>query len=1382
MTESSTDTKLSMAKFNGQNYHLWKFKMEALLIERGVWDAIDIARPGEGSSSGTDTASTTWKRQDQRARSAIILSITDDQLMHIHGCKTAKEAWDKLKAVHEKQGVANRHYMRRRFLTLRMEGNSMQDHLNRLKRLVGELAAIGAPVSNEDQVYTLLASLPDSYEHLIVALESTADDNLTLEFVSSRLLQEELRRQDGSDTASKKGGKAFFTKNGNQGGKDASWKKTATCHHCNLKGHIKADCRKLKAEQAAQKVGKDQANSAQQPAGAFAFTAGCIPALQTAQGLPSLTPDTWILDSGASQHMTGRRELFSTYASMPATTIEMADSHTLTAVGKGTVCLAIADTENRASTLTLSDCWHVEGMHKNLLCFARLVKAGARLTFNDKGCLVKGPEGADAFLIPEQGCIYALQAKSSIPTAVGAAATTTATCPLALWHQRLGHLNEADILKLNKLATGISVTGSLGMCDTCSLCKATRASFPKGVATRATEPLDLVHSDVWGPMSPPTNSGCRYFVSFIDDNTRMTRVRLMKQKLEVTPHYKDFDAETSTFLRRPIKSLSIAQLRSDPGGEYMSKELDAYLKSKGTKHQLTSVDTPQQNGVAERMNRTLVEMARCLIQQAGLPKQYWGEAIMTACYLRNRSPTSACDKTPYELFYKVAPDLGHLRAFGCVAYAFIRHRKRKKMDLNARKCILLGYSETSKEYRLEEIGSKRIILARSVRFDESQSYRTLQAAPQEPTDASAQVEISSWDPTDSGSVSDTSGSSSSSDSSSDEHEEPPNADEVPSESEEEFQDAREHRSPAPTVPGAPVKASRPDLEVRRSTRVARLPGEFWKVPSTTNASSGKANIAAYAYAAGVKSALEEPMSYKESQTMEDAKLWHAATLVELEAHDKNHTFLKLVPLPAGRKAVGSRWVYKKKMRMDGTIERYKARLVAKGFSQREGVDYTEVYAPVAKFSSVRMVCSLIATEDMEADQSDVVTAFILPRLEEEIYMKQPEGFEDPEHPDWVLLLGSPLYGLKQSAREFNKKVDKKMLRMGLVQSPADPCIYTGLRGTCKIIILIYVDDMIVAASTRAMVDKLKAELLEEFEMKDLGPLRYFLGLEITRNRPKRLLHLSQTRYIINLVEKYNMSNAKPCYTPMEHGLQLTNAMSPATDAERQAMEKVPYRNALGSLVYAMTGTRLDMAAAVGVVSKYLANPGMQHWKAVQRIVRYANTTRMLGISLGGSFSHKDPKRLSGYADADYAGCLDTRRSTTGFLFMFGGPISWQSKRQTSAALSTAEAEYMSLTQAAKEAIWLRALAASLGFPQDVASVIYEDNQGAIALAKNPVSHARTKHIDVRHHFIRDAIMRNEIEVVYLETLKMAADLLTKPIARDQFQALRKICGVGELVA
>ena len=227
------------------------------------------------------------------------------------------------------------------------------------------------------------------------------------------------------------------------------------------------------------------------------------------------------------------------------------------------------------------------------------------------------------------------------------------------------------------------------------------------------------------------------------------------------------------------------------------------------------------------------------------------------------------------------------------------------------------------------------------------------------------------------------------------------------------------------------------------------------------------------------------------------------------------------------------------------------------------------------------------------------------------------------------------------------------------------------------------------------------------------------------------------------------------------------------------MEAVPYRSAVGSLIYAMMGTRPDIAASVGIVSKYLAKPGHLHWQATKRIMRYLKGSAALGITLGGTSD--DVGTLFGFSDSDYAGCLDSRRSTTGFLFMFGGPITWQSKRQPSVAASTAEAEYMALAQAAKEAIWLRALARALGFPQNAPTLIFEDNQGAIKLAKNPVLHARTKHIDVRHHFIREAIGCHQVAVTYLETLKMAADILTKPIARDQFQVLRKLCGVTEAV-
>ncbi|TPX52711.1 DNA-directed DNA polymerase [Powellomyces hirtus] len=328
-------------------------------------------------------------------------------------------------------------------------------------------------------------------------------------------------------------------------------------------------------------------------------------------------------------------------------------------------------------------------------------------------------------------------------------------------------------------------------------------------------------------------------------------------------------------------------------------------------------------------------------------------------------------------------------------------------------------------------------------------------------------------------------------------------------------------------------------------------------------------------------------------------------------------------------------------------------------------------------------------------------------------------------------------------------LDAHLKQLGFVQINADNCIYTLHAQDPKsaLFLLVYVDGMILACKSMVQFNRIKTELSKQFKMTDMDALGLFL----------------------RMLASFGMDNCKPVSTPMETSTRLTKAMEPQSDEERAMMASTPYRSAVGSVIYGMLGTRLDLAASVGSVSQFMANPGPGHWQAVKRIMRYVSGSLDAVLELGGSF--RTAPDLEGYSDSDWAGCPDSRCSTTAFVFIFGGPVAWQSKRQPTVALSSTEAEYMALTQACKEANWLRQLLIELGYPQGLPCKIYEENQGCIALARNPTSHARTKHIDIRHHFIREAIANQHRDLEYCPTKDMAADLLTKPLPSPQFAKL-----------
>jgi len=496
----------------------------------------------------------------------------------------------------------------------------------------------------------------------------------------------------------------------------------------------------------------------------------------------------------------------------------------------------------------------------------------------------------------------------------------------------------------------------------------------------------------------------------------------------------------------------------------------------------------------------------------------------------------------------------------------------------------------------------------------------------------------------------------------------------------------------------------------------------------------------------------------------DAAQWKAAIQSEYSSLTDKQTW-QLTPLPPGRRAISCKWVFKVKHHADGSIDRYKARLVARGFTQQEGVDYHETYAPVVKMTSIRVLLSIAAIYDLEVHQMDVKTAFLNGKLDEELYMQQPEGFVQPGSEHLVCRLQKTLYGLKQSPRVWYKTIDKFFTKQGFQRVEFDYGLYIIWTDTLRFIIALYVDDILLACNDMKRLAAMKQSLSAEYEMSDLGEAEYILGIKVQRDRPQRSIYLSQQSYIEEVLQRFDMHNSKPVDTPMHTDTKLTK---PADD-EPHSSPSIPYQSAVGSLMYALTCTRPDIAFAVSTVSRFSSRYTEQHWKAVKRIMRYLQRTKHYRLRLGSSIdsSSSPPSiELSAYCDADWASDPVQRRSTAGYAFFIGsGAVSWGSKLMHTPALSATEAEYMTATEAAKEAIWLRQLLDLLGFTQQKPTVILCDNQGAIALTKNPAHHSRTKHIELRHHYIRHQALAGHLELVYCPTEEMTADVLTKPLAR-----------------
>lgn len=510
-----------------------------------------------------------------------------------------------------------------------------------------------------------------------------------------------------------------------------------------------------------------------------------------------------------------------------------------------------------------------------------------------------------------------------------------------------------------------------------------------------------------------------------------------------------------------------------------------------------------------------------------------------------------------------------------------------------------------------------------------------------------------------------------------------------------------------------------------------------------------------------------PRCYEEAVHSEDCREWKEAMDAEMSSLVENNVF-DVVEKPCDKNVIGGRWVYATKSDQDGNVK-YKARFVAKGYSQKEDVDYFETFSPTAHLTSVRMLMQKCVDEDMVVHQMDVKTAYLNAEIDTELYMSQPEGYTecDVNGQQKVWRLNKSLYGLKQSGRNWNQVLREFLVHEGFVQSQTDQCLFVRHDDEGCVYILFWVDDIIVAASDDVLMTQVKASLSARFRMKDLGILKWFLGIEFQHTEGK--ITMSQKQYVEKVLDRFDMSQCNSKTAPCDEGVVKDVDDSPLLQDVR------PYRELVGSLVYMMVGTRPDLSYSVTKLSQKLANPTERDMCIAKGVLRYLRGTADYSLSFVRS-TH-DANDLKAYCDSDWGSNVEDRKSISGYTFLFNesGFVSWKTKKQQTVALSSCEAEYMALGLCVQESLFLRNLLNDLQMEITNDCVqIGVDNQGAIALAKNPVARQRSKHIDIRYHFIRECIKENQVSLYYVSTQNNLADVLTKPVSGKRIRRLFKL--------
>ena len=432
------------------------------------------------------------------------------------------------------------------------------------------------------------------------------------------------------------------------------------------------------------------------------------------------------------------------------------------------------------------------------------------------------------------------------------------------------------------------------------------------------------------------------------------------------------------------------------------------------------------------------------------------------------------------------------------------------------------------------------------------------------------------------------------------------------------------------------------------------------------------------------------------------------------------------------------------------------------------MDYTDTFSPVVHLKTIRTLLALAVAEDWEIQQMDVKGAYLNGTIKEEIYMRQPKGYDDGT--GCLCHLIKSLYGLKQAGRKWNNELNKQLESLGWIPTMVDPCAYARQTAEGIEVVAVWVDNLLLFVSNKSLMKKVKLELESIFEITDLGEPAKIVGIEIDRDRAKQMITISQKQYIESILQKEGLTDAHPVAMPMDPNIQLRPSEGEAQDKSNN------YTSLIGSLMYLAVATRLDIAYAVFRLGSYMANPTMSHWVAAKRVLQYLSGTHSYGITYQADEVKLGENQFFSYSDASYAN-NDDATSISGYTFiMGGGMITWGSKKQTSVSLSSTESEYVALADAAREITWLRNLLEGLGYEQRTPTKLYGDNNGALAIAENPQYHKRTKHFDTRNHYIRQKVKEKVIKIEYCPMSKMTVDIFTKALPKPKFQLHRAELG------
>ncbi|CAM8885291.1 unnamed protein product [Rhodiola kirilowii] len=1332
----------SIPKFNG-HYDHWARLMENFIRSKEYWDLIGVGiakqdgvvqkeaqkKDGVVLTEAQRKVVAEQTLRDLKLKNFLYQSIDMEILDTILNTDTSKQIWDSMKQKYQgstKVKRAQLQALRVDFETLRMkEGESINNYFARTLAIAKKMKACGGNIEETTVTEKIMRSLSTRFNYVICAIEESNNiDTLTLDELQSSLLVHEQRMQvpseveqvlkvtEENENVTRGRGSYRGSYRGRGGrGRGRSNRATTECYKCHKLGHYAYECPSW--EKSANYVLFEEKEEL------------LLMALVEKEG--SQEEDVWYLDSGCSNHMTGEKKWFITLNEECRHSVKLGNNARMKVEGKGNARLLI-----NGRTHVVSDVYYVPDLNTNLLSIGQLQEKQLTVLIKDDSCKIFHQKWG-LIMSTRMASNRMFMLSAQVPSSSCLQALLTIEEISKLWHQRFGHLNFESLYCLSKkqmVRDLPAIKRTSCICETCTKGKQHREPIPKVAKWRASEQLELVHSDICGPISPSSNGNKRYMLTFIDDFSRKTWIYFLSEKGEALTWFKRFKIMVESDSGKKIRSL-----RTDRGGEFNSKTFDDFCANNGIKRQLTTAYTPQQNGVAERKNRTIMNMVRCLLKEKNMPKRYWAEAANWASHILNRCSTSAVkNRTPQECWSNTKPSVDYFKIFGCIGYVHIPRQIRVKLDDKSQKCIFLGVSEESKAYKMYDPLSNKVIISRDVIFDEQQCW-DWERTQKEETDDMLIVDDEVNDENEDAEGDDNHGSSSGS------------------------QGTQDTSSISSENSSQEEEGSIEAEELGPGKRITRAPRHLQDFVSGEGLSDEE-NVQHLAMFASN----ENPLCYEEAVKSDK---WRVAMDLEIHSIEKNQTW-ELAEVPKGVAKIGVKWIYKTKVNERGEIDKYKARLVAKGYAQKHGIDYDEVFAPVARWDTIRMLIAVAAQNQWTVFQLDVKSAFLYGELKETVYVEQPPGYVKLGEEHKAYKLKKALYGLKQAPRAWYSKIEEYLLSNGFNKCSHEHTLFTKVNAEGDLLIVsIYVDDLIFTGNNPSLCDEFKSFMEKKFDMTDLGRMHYFLGVEVQQTT--KGIFLSQKKYASEVIARFGMEGCNPVSNPMVPGTKFSK------DDEGEAVDPSLYKQLIGCLMY-LTTTRPDIMFPVCYLSRFMSCPKEAHLTGAKRVLRYIKGSTKLGLF----YMRSEVDLFVGYTDSDFAGDVDSSKSTSGYVFiMSNAAVAWSSRKQPIVTLSTTEAEYVAACACACQSLWMKKILESFNQSQYKGVTIYCDNTSSIKLSKNPIFHGRTKHIKVRFHFLRDLVKEGEIDLLHCKTENQRADIMTKPLSLDLFLKMRELLGVKE---